>query len=298
MEFRRSSILRDHTMATEHIEEDLPIEPLSHVIFTMDFFNATDEATLIEALGFINKITVSKLGVPILSLESEELYAQNCYLFERRPVFSGKLGTDNLNRTLTLMIPMGRRLYDPAECFPATKKGELTLDIDTTVPATTLDDANVNIEVVNLPGASPRKYLKSTRMTVSAPGATGDNDVGLPMGNKIVAICMRLTTWLTAATHTLGVDMVHLIVNNSEAIYQAAKIHSLIGDLANLYDTQHGAIAAQGLIQPPQCVFLDFDPLKNDEYLLDTAAMESLKLRLEMGIDEATYLSLYELVNV
>lgn len=291
------NILRDHTMATEHIEEDLPIEPLSHVIFTMDFFNATDEATLIEALGFINKVTVAKLGVPILSLESEELYAQNCYLFGRRPVFSGKLGTDNLNRTLTLMIPMGRRLYDPSECYPATKKGELTLDIDTTVPATTLDEANVNIEVVTLPGASPARYLKSTRMTITAPGATGDNDVLLPMGNDIVAICLRLNTWLTAATHTMGVDMVHLIVNNSEGIYQAAKIHSLIGDLANLYDTQHGAIAAQGLIQPPQCVFLDFDPRKNDDYLLKTGGMESLKLRLEMGVDEATYLSLYELVK-
>lgn len=298
MKFRRSNILRDHTMATEHIEEDLPIEPLSHVIFTMDFFNETDEATLIEALGFINKVTVAKLGVPIISLESEELYAQNCYLFGRRPVFSGKLGTDNLNRTLTLMIPMGRRMYDPAECFPATKKGELTLDIDTTLPATTIDNATCNIEVVNLPDASPRRYLKSTRMTITAPGATGDHDTRLPMGNDIVAICLRLTTWLTAATHTMGVDMVHLIVNDSEAIYQAATMHSLIGDLINLYDTQHGAIAAQGLIQPPQCIFLDFDPAKNDEYLLQTSGLTSLKLRLEMGVDEATYLSLYELVKV
>lgn len=298
MEFRRSSLLRDHTMATEHIEKDLPIDPLSHIILTFDFFNATDEATLIEVLGFINKITVSKLGKTVLSLESEDLYAQNCYLFGRRPVLSGKLGTDNLNRTLTLMVPMGRKLFDPLECFPATKKGELTLDVDTTVPATTLDNAVVNIETVTLPGATPRRYLKSHMMTLTAPGATGDNDIYLPMGNDIVAMCLRLTTWLTAATHTMGVDFVQLLVDDNNFAYQAAKIHSLIGDSINMFESQTAVIAAQGLASPKHCVFLDFDPRKNDEFLLKTAGRTSVKLRLEMGVDEATYLSLYELVNV
>ena len=298
MEFRRSNLLRDHTMATEHIEKDLPIEPLSHVILTFDHFNATDEATLIEMLGFINKITVAKLGVPVLSLESEDLYAQNCYLFGRRPVYTGKLGTDNLNRSLTLMVPMGRKLYDPKECYPATKKGELTLDVDTTLPETTIDNAVVNIETVTLPGATPSRFLKSTMLTVTAPGATGDNDVDLPLGNDIVAMCLRLTTWLTAATHTLGVDYVQLLVNDNNYGYQSARIHCLSGDMINILDTQHGVIGAQGLIQPSQCVFLDFDPRRNDEFLLQTVGKTSAKLRLEMGVDEATYLSLYELVKV
>lgn len=298
MEFRRANLLRDHTMATEHIEKDLPIEPLSHLILTFGFFNATDEGTLIEVLGFINKITVAKLGVPILNLESEDLYAQNCYLFGRRPVCTGKLGTDNLARSLTLMVPMGRKLYDPKECFPATKKGELTLDLDTTVPATTLDNGVVNIETVSLPGATPSRFLKSTMQTITAPGATGDNDVDLPLGNDIVAMCLRLTTWLTATTHTLGVDYVQLLINDNNFGYQSAHATCLMGDMINIMETQHGAIAAQGLIQPSQCVFLDFDPRKNDEFLLKTAALTSAKLRLEMGVDEATYLALYELVKV
>ena len=61
MEFRRANLLRDHTMATEHIEKDLPIEPLSHVILNFGFFNATDEGTLIEVLGFINKIILVEI---------------------------------------------------------------------------------------------------------------------------------------------------------------------------------------------------------------------------------------------
>lgn len=298
MEFNRSSILRDHLMATEDIEEDLPIEPLSHIIFTVDYLNNTDEATLAEVLTFINTITVSKLGVTIISLQSEELYALNCKLFRRRPVHSGKLGTDNLNRSLSLIIPFGRKLYDPNECYPATLKGELTLTVNTTVPATTLDGANVNIETVTLPGARPKRYLKARMMTVTAPGATGDNDVGMPLGNDIFAIAVRLTTWLTAATHTMGIDMVKLLCNNNEYGYQSAKIHSLIGDLIDMYETQHGNIAAQGLIQPAHTVFLDFDQGGNDEFLLKTREFNSIKLRLEMGVDEACYVTPYELVNV
>jgi hypothetical protein len=298
MEFNRSSLLKDHTMATEIIEEDLPIDPLSHIIFTVDFYNATDEGTLAEVLTFINSITVSRAGVSILALQSEDLYAENCYLFGRRPVLSNKLGTDNINRSLSLIIPMGRKLFDPDECYPKHDKGDLTLYVDTTVPATTLDNAVVNIETVELPGAIPKRYLKSTLKTVTAPGATGENDVTLALGNTLVALCIRLTTWHQASSHALGVENAKLLVNNSEFGYRDARIHCLIGDLINLMETQHGNIAAQGLIQPASCVFMDFDPVKNDKFLIETANLTSLKLRLDMGVDEATYVSTYELVKV
>ena len=298
MEFNRSSLLKDHTMATETIELDLPIAPLSHIIFTVDFFNATDEATLAEVLGFINTITVSKSGQSILSLESEDLYALNSYLFRRRPVFAAKLGTDNLNRSLSLIIPMGRRLYDPSECYPSHAKGDVTLYVNTTVPATTLDNAVVNVETVELPGATPAKYLKATMKTITAPGATGNNDIELPLGHELVALMLRLTTWYTTSTHVLGVENIELLVNNNEYGYRNARIHCLVGDLINLYETQHGAIAAQGLEPQAHMVFLDFDPGKNDMCLLDTVGKTSVKLRLDMGVDEATYLSILELVKI
>ena len=297
MEFNRSSLLKDHTMATEVIEEDLPISPLSHIIFTVDYYNATDEATLAEVLGFINTVTVSKSGQSILSLQSEDLYALNAYLFGRRPVHSAKLGTDNLNRSLTLMVPMGRRLFDPQECYPAHQKGDLTLYVDTTVPATTLDNAVVNIETVELPGATPSRYLKSTMKTVTAPGATGNNDVDLPIGNELVALILRLTTWYAASTHALGVENAKLLVNNNEYGYRDARIHCLVGDLINLYETQHGNIAAQGLEPQAHTVFMDFDPTKDDKFIIDTAGKTSMKLRLDMGVDEAAYVSILELVK-
>ena len=106
-------------MATEVVDYDLPADPISHLVLTMHGYNVTDEATLAELLGFLNKVTVSRLGVTILDQESEDLYGVHAYTQRKLPEITGRLGTDNYNRTLTLILPFGRKLYDPAECLPA-----------------------------------------------------------------------------------------------------------------------------------------------------------------------------------
>lgn len=298
MRFNYSSIVLDRTSATEVLPIDLPIRPISHLIVTMDGQNMTDENTLAELLTFINTITVSHLGRTIYNLESEDAYAQNCYLYGNRPVLTGKIGTDNLNRSLSLIIPFGRKLFDEQECYPATKKGELTLNLDLTVLGTTWDEGILNVNVVELPDATPSKYLKTTLKTITAPGATGENDVGLPIGNEIVAIALRMTSYYAAAASTLGIESVKTLVDNSEYGVSFAKSQCLIGQNINLFDTQHGAIAAQGLIQPEKTMFVDFDPTKDGKFLLETAGKSSVVLRLDMGVDEATQMALYELVKV
>jgi len=298
MEFLRTNIILDRTSATEVYPKDLPINPLSHLIVTMDGFNVTDEGTLAELLAFINTITVTHSGKVVYGMQSEDAYAQNCYLFGNRPVLTGKLVTDNLNRSLSLIIPFGRKLYNPEECYPATRKGELTLTLDLTALATSWDNGVLNVDAVELPGATPQRYLKSTLQTISAPGKTGPNDIGLPIGNQIVAMCVRMTSWYAAAASTLGVEYVQTLVNNQQFGIAYAKSQCLIGENILLFDTQHGAIAAQGLIQPAHCMFVDFDPNKDGQFFLETEGKSSVTLRLDMGVDEATNLSIYELVKV
>lgn len=298
MEFIRSSLLKDHTAATEVKKIDLPVNPLSHLIISLDMYNATDEATLAEILVFINSIKVEHNGVAVCSLMSEELYALDAYLYGRRPVLLGKLATDNLHRCFSLVVPFGRRIFDPEECYPASKKGELTLSLDYTAPATAADNGTVNVECVQLPGATPRRFLKSVTKTVSAPGATGDNDVELPIGNDILAILMRMTTWPGASTHTYGVDGVTVKVDEEEYGYSFARAQCLGGDLIHHYDTQHGAIAAQGIVTPTNCVIIDYDPLKDGSYALQTRGKSRVHMVLNMGVDEATYVTPLELVSV
>lgn len=297
MEFIRSSLLKDHTTATEVKKLDLPVNPLSHLIITMDAYNATDEATLAEILAFINKVSVSHLGKTVLDAESEDLYGVNCYLYGNRPVLSAKLATDNQHRAVSLVVPFGRRIFDPSECYPATKKGELTLSLDMTVPATSCDNSTLNVEAVELVDATPQHYLKTTMATVSAPGATGENDYDLPIGNEIVALQIRMTTFPGASSHTFGVDVAKVLVNNQEYGYSAARALCLVGDLIHRIDTQHGSIAAQGAINPDNVVWLDYDPRGNGEFLLETEGKSSVKLRMDMGVDEATYVTIMERVR-
>lgn len=298
MEFIRSSLIKGRTSATEVLSVDLPTNPLSHLIITISGYNTTDEATLAELIAFINSVSVTQYGRTVMNLQSEDLYGLNCYLFKHRPVLVGKLATDNLFRSLSLIVPFGRKVYDPNECFPATKKGELTLSLDLTELATSIDNGVLDIEAVELLNASPARYLKATTLTVAAPGATGDNDIAIPIGNDIIAIQERMTTFPQASSHAFGINESKILVDNREYGYVGNKACSLLAEMLFKLETQHGAIAAQGVINPLNILYLDFDPVGNDEYLLHTAGKSSVKLRADMGVDEASYISIFELVNV
>jgi hypothetical protein len=298
MRFIRSSLLKDHTTATEVKKIDLPVNPLSHLIISMDGYNATDEATLAEIAAFINKVEVTYLGTTIISLESEDLIALNAYLYKAMPVLTQSVATDNAARCLTLIVPFGRTIFNPAECFPATKKGELTLSLDTTVPATSFDNSTLNVEAVELLDAAPEQYLKSTLLTVSAPGATGDNDIDLPIGNDIAAILVRMTTFPSTSSHTYGVDSVKILVDNKEEGYSYARAQCLTGDMIHRLHTLPRDIAAFGDVLPANVVWLDYDPHTDNNFLLETAGKSSVKIRLGMGVDEATKLTVLELVKM
>lgn len=297
MEFIRSSVLKDYTTATEAKKIDLPINPLSHIIISMDGYNVTDEATLAEVLAFINSVQVTRSGQTIVSLQSEDLYGLNCYLLRHRPVLEGKVATDNQRRVLSLIVPFGRKLYNPAECFPATRKGELTLTLDTTIPSASLDNSTLNIETVELVGATPSRYLKSVMHTISAPGATGDNEWDLPIGNDLVALLLRMTTFSQASSHSYGVDGVTIMVDNKEYLVSFARAQCLVGDLGLRLDGQTGIIAAQGAILPADTVFVDFDPNGDGEFVIKTAGKSRVHAVLNMGVNEATYGTVLELVN-
>jgi len=293
--FERVNILERYTTATEKKQIDLPIDPISHLIVSLDGYNTGDEATLAEILAFINNINISKMGKTIYDLEGEEIYAQNCWLNRRQPMLTGKMATDNYHRCLSLIIPFGRFLYNPSECLPATKKGELTLTLDMTVPATSWDNSLLNIEAVTLPGASPTAHLKSSHRALSAPGGTGNYDVDIPIGNQIALIGFRLTTFPAASSHTFGIDTFTVKKNNKEHAYIAVDALNLLDDMSRYTINQVNTIAAQGLHVPSNTLFIDFDPLKDGKFLLDTKGLSACVVDAEYGVDEAQTVFFFEL---
>lgn len=298
MEFHRQRIVERHTSATEILQENLPIEPLSHLIVTLDGYNVTDETTLAEILAFLNNFQVTREGVGILDLQSEDLYGVNAYLYRHLPELTGRLATDNEQRTLTLILPFGRQLCNPNECYPATKKGELKLRLDMTVPATSLDNSTISIDAVTLPGASPARYLKCVRKALSAPGGIGEFEFELPTGNKLVACQFRLVTVPTTSSHAYGVNIVKLMVDNKEHLYTSADMMCIMGERGLRIGQPSSTIAAQGLGPLELIAWLDLDPVGSDEFLLDTAGKSSVKLNLNYGVNEAVDLTTMELVNV
>lgn len=288
MKFISSAILKDHTWATETKEIDLPVNPISHIILTLQGFNATDESTLAEILGFLNKVTVTYKGKSIFNMESEDLFALNCFLLKAAPVLTTSVATDNVSRSLSLIIPFGRRLFDPEECLPKTRKGELKLLLDCTVPATTFDNGIINVQCVELPEASPSNYVKSTLMNVSAPGATGDNDVDLPIGNFIAGILLWSTTAFQTSSHTQGIDEARVLVNNSEFGYVSGKFLTHIGQSITNLGQLARVPAAAGELITQHYAYLDYDPVKDNNFLIETSGVSSFKVRLTMGVDEAS----------
>ena len=298
MQFIHSNLLKDHTWATEKKIIDLPVNPLSHLVITLEGYNATNESTYAEIMGFLNKITVVHRGNSIIDLESEDLAFLMTALGFGPPVLTQNIATDNYNRELTLIVPFGRSLFNPDECFHATKKGELQLHLDCTVPATSFDNGIINIEACELLGATPSRYMKSTLLSVAAPGATGNNDVSLPIGNDIAKILFFTTTLPGESSHTWGIQDLKILVDNSEYGYVSTKGKCQLGLLGWAGFGKNHDIAAYGQVQPTNYFMLDYDPLGNDQFLLNTEGKSSVKVRMNMGVDEAAKVIPVELVKI
>lgn len=298
MEFIRSNILKDHTSATETIEKDLPTGPLSHLILALSGCQDTDEVTIAELLAFINSIEVTKKGVGIVSMQSEDLYGLNCFLYRKHPIKTNNITTTTATTTLGLIIPFGRKIFDPDECYPATKKGDLTVRLDMTILSSSADSGIVNLEAVELVDATPTHFMKSTLKVVTAPGATGDNDVELPLGNEIIGLQIRRASGPANAGHVYGVLAASILKNNKQFGYASAQAQALEADRIFRLGGLPSSMLLQQEILPPKQFWMDFDPNDDGKWLLQTADATSIKLRLDMGVDEVTNVTILERVAV
>lgn len=294
-DFIRSNILDARTMATEVFTEDLPINPISHLILTLEAFNATDEATIAEILGFINLITVRHVGIQIINLESEDLANLNSYLYGSGGQALAPIATDNQHLSYSLIIPFGRRIFDPDECFPATRKGEFQITLDTTIPATSLDNAIISLSAVELPDATPLRHLISTLFSFAAPGATGEQDLDLPIGNDLLAVLFRLTSFPGASEFLFGIDDYRLLVDNRETGIASAKASELAGEMITRAPGTVRSTAAQGGLIPNTCLWMDFDPNRDGEYMIDTRGRSRVHIRANYGVNEAVKMAPLEL---
>jgi len=280
---RRTIIVNDEAQAAGAAPiYDLPINPLSHLIFNFKFLNKAAEVGLAEVLAKISKINIARGGQTSLDINLADLWAKNCQMFGHEPIFTNKVATDNATRILTLVLPFGRKLFDPKECMPASPYGDFKLTITTTATETTMDGVIFLIEAVELIGASPTQFLKMTTLA-KTPAATGEMNVPIPIGNQLVDLLLWATTVPTATAWTATMDWVKLLRDNVEDSIAKASWEGLHGDLLQKigYLGDHGAAYGADLLS--LYGLLDFDPVGDSGLLIPTAGAADIDLRVNAG---------------
>lgn len=282
-EFIRAVVAKNESIAAgEAITYDLPTNPISHLILTMRFLNVTDEATIAQALSRLTSVNILFRGSNIISLSGADLHALNAMLFGHDNLLENQVATDNAARTLSMVIPLGRKLYNGSECFPATNRGELQLQVVLDSVVTDLDNVVYQIESVELPGAKPTNFLKATTLSLS-PAATGDNDLALPIANKYAGIMLFSTTVPTGLVFTTTITTVKLLANSKENYFALTNWESLHGELV----TKIGQLEQYDLSADNDDLnnysLMDFDPTGNGAYIMDSKGLSQLILRINAG---------------
>lgn len=285
MDFRRTIIVDNVTPAADGTETyDLPVAPLSHLNLTIQALNlAAVEATPEELCDMVTNVRVLHRGSSIIQMSARDLLALNHVMFRRQPIIFNQVAAINSVRALGLVIPMGRKPFDPEECFPESKAGELSLQLTVDILTAALTGLILQVEAVELPDARPTLHLKATTLAETF-AATGDNDMPLPIKNRYAGIlCYSSIVPTTIAWDTV-LDKVSLLADNAERLYCDANWESLHADLLFRCGMYPGYIAASGDDDIHKYSYLDFDPLGDSQFLLETRDLAALTLRVTVGV--------------
>lgn len=321
-EFLRTVIQQDVALSASSQTNliDLPVNPLSHILFTLRAVNNTATSTnfrmLTAFLDFVTKVEVLYKGQAIIEGSLQDLMVLNSLLCGFKPGLVANLATDNNERAATFMLSFSRVPYWLEEAFPATSRGELSLRITTGANPTGADAFRMQVETVELLNAAPKRFCRYTTYT-GTQVVTGENDLDIPRGNKLVGVQLFGTTVSTTTSTVNTVETVKLLVDNQEMYYSLANWEGLHGELLrrigsnfNVQPHQHTLVAtgntALNTVDEPiftnstfeKYGFLDFDPLKDDNFLLDTNGRGRVAMRVNFGDTAAMRFMPIELMNV
>ena len=285
MDFRRTIIVDNVTPPDDGTYTfDLPVAPLSHLNLTIQCLNlAAVEATPEEICDVLTNVRVLYQGTSILQMSARDLLALNHVLLRRQPIIFNQTSPINSVRALGLIVPMGRTVYNPDECFPESKAGDLQLQLTVDILTAAVTGAILQVEAVELPEARPSQFLKATTLT-EAFTALGDHDMPLPIRNRYAGILVYSSVVPTGIAWDTVADQLKLLADNTERLYHACNWESLHADLIFRCGMCPG-YAPGGLDDNiVNYSLIDFDPVSDSRFLLETRDLAGLLLRITVGI--------------
>jgi hypothetical protein len=321
-QFLRQVLVQDETLTVSTVRtDDLPVNPLSVIYVTVKMLNNTttlSDFSLINAiLNQISKLEVLYKGSAIISGSLADLARLYGFLLHRSPAQTNADYVDNRTRCVTIPILLGRRPFWIEECFPAVRRGELQLQTTVAAAQTGVDTPVLQVETVELLGATPTRFMKATTIS-KTPTATGDHDVDLPIGNKIAHALLFGTTVPTAASYNASIGQLRLLVDNVESFYARANWETLHNEMSRRVaescqssvhqhlENSAGAYAQNATTDDnnssvgfyDQYALLDFDPLEDSSYLLDTKGRARIHLRINADVADAIRIIPTEIIEV
>ncbi len=317
-EFIHSPLVQNEAVvAGTVVSYDLPVNPLSFILVTLRF--QQDKANLqldwdnVDAM--IAKLEVLYKGSPVFSANGSDIEALDCMLLGYEPWITNRLGADNEYTFFTFLVPLTRFLYSARECFPRSTRGELILQITYQAAFSEIDNVSLQAETVELPDATPSQYLRTTTLTVT-PTAAGEMDVEIPIGNRIAGILFFGTTVPIADANLQTLTYVQLLVDNQRRYFSQTNfenwrqlaalkhkppishgyhIHQIDGSaFAQYMDTSVVKYRNDRCIQH---LYLDFDPMLDGAYFLETSGHSDVVVRIYAGDTSALRVLPLELIG-
>lgn len=319
--FLRSVLIQNRPEAADRtFQQDLPVNPLSMILVTLRGVCTSADTTnpLLDFYNTIPALAVRYRGQDVIRGALLDLAVLNAIVAHSAPW--GYMPQDAAGESWSLTVPicLGRFPFNTKECFPAVRRGDLVLECQVDTVVNNVDLVDLQVETVELLDETPERYLKYTTSQYTFTG-TGTDVVRLPIGNPLIGTLLYGTTTPTAAAQTATWEQLRTKVDNVETLYASTNWATLHGELMRrmctdasfLRDHGHrynGAEAAfatslQGIrIAATEALesyaYLDFDPLRDDSYMLQTAGRADVVIQRDAGTADLGRYIPVELVSI
>lgn len=314
LELLHSVCRQEFAVSADGVEKwDLGVNPLSVVLLAVRPLNDTGTlANFNRAMGLALHTTMIRVlyrGQNVFAMSGRDALALAYFRHGAVPFVANGDDTDDERRCMVIPILLGRFAYDPHCCFPASRRGELEMEVTTDIAITGSDGLRLSCETIELLGAEPKEYERKSVVS-KTHGATGLNDFDLPIGHDIRGLLAFGTTPFGGATPAPSLGRMELLRDNRQVGIMATdfevahQLHMLMGRQPPTGQGHSHRVTTDGNAQTAlatnagphgeglggiyeQYCFLDLDPTRDDTFSVETAGANDLFLRINVETADA-----------
>lgn len=298
---------------------DLGVNPLSVIMLGLRPLNETSTlgnfARYLSICDALNRVSIIHRGQTVLSMTGRDIAVMNYLRHNILPREANPDDADNERRCVVLPVLLGRNAYDVTSCFPASRRGELVMELDIDIADTGYDGFRLSAETVELIGATPSEFER--KLSTSQTFASVSNQVvPLPLGNVVRGALCYGTTDFTGSAPAPSWGRTSLFLDNQQYFLSASDFemmvaaNSLMGRQSPVLDahthrvpTNSGANEeTTGPIEQGATfgnyMFLDFDPTRDDAFSVDATKAASLYLGVSNETADAVRVVTVERMSV